>query len=35
MGLGPQRWGLAVVQWQGGVVFIGIGRLGVACASVG
>ena len=36
VGLDPQWWGLVVVQWQGSVVSIGIGRLGVvACASVG
>ena len=36
VGLGPQWWGLVVVQWQGSVVCIGIGRLGVvAYASVG
>ena len=36
MGLDPQWWGLVVVQWQGSVMSIGIGRPGVvASASVG
>ena len=36
VGLDPQWWGLVVVQWQGSVVSIGIGRPGVvAYASVG
>ena len=36
MGLDPQWWGLVVVQRQGSVASIGIGRPGVvAYASVG
>ena len=36
VGLNPLWWGLVVVQWQGSVVSIGIGRPEVvAYASVG